>query len=952
MTLPLASIEQQKVINDIQNDYNVIVDSVAGSGKTTCILHIVNAMASKRILLLTYNAKLRLETREKAKKLKLSNIEVHTYHSFAYKYYHSCKNDLELHNILVKEKECKVKLKFDILILDETQDMTLLYYKLVCRLISDSLKVPQICILGDRYQSIYDFNKADNRFIILGDKLFNFSSNNNWSFQNLSQTFRCTKEMTEFINKCMLGYNRLESNKSNNKPRYIYCDVYGDDDRLYSPYDELVYYLKSGYKPEEIFIIAPSVRSEKTPIRSLENRIKQKMPQIPIYVPISDDEKIDEDILKNKLVFSTFHQVKGLERKVVLVFGFDESYFAYYKKDVNPYVCPNELYVATTRASERLTLFQDRSYSYLPFLNYNKINQYCIVLGSSGIKKEIPKDSRLKPIAVTELLRFCTYDILQECCKFFKTYKIRDSGEFIDIPCKIQQGELYENVSDITGISIPTYFEIVTNKKCTISENLLRMNKIGKKLFEEVLDKLDKITSDKLLHLCNFWNALTSGYFFKLDQIKEYNWLTQELLNKCVDRLKSLGISNKSEFEKEISYNEELTKYELIKGYIDCIDKVNNKVYEFKCVQEIKDEHFIQLALYKLMYETVLEKEQNNNKNQYYLYNILSDELYLLESDKDSLKRMLRILENNKNAQISKDIDMVFIEKTLEHKEKMSKRREKYNYSLADCKNNLFIDLETDGKTIVQISYILTDEKYNSLKEFDKIINTGTIISSYSSMIHGITTEISKYKGVKFNTILEEVKEDFLSVKNIYTHNANFDIGVLKYNLEEIGRYDIVDLIDSKIITCTMKTFKDFVEARDVNGKIKVPKLEELYIRVFGKEIPKNQQHNSLFDSRNLYYIVKELHNKDLLNKYLDLVKKKEEKEENEYNKSECLIDSVVNKDPLKSLKIDELVKLCKEKGLKGYSSLTKDKLVELINNNKEPNKNNKITNYFTKNIN
>ena len=61
--------------------------------------------------------------------------------------------------------------------------------------------------------------------------------------------------------------------------------------------------------------------------------------------------------LKGKIVFSTFHQSKGRERKVVLVFNFDQSYFKYYGKELDPNVCPNELYVATTRAQEHLSLF-------------------------------------------------------------------------------------------------------------------------------------------------------------------------------------------------------------------------------------------------------------------------------------------------------------------------------------------------------------------------------------------------------------------------------------------------------------------------------------------------------------------------------------------------------------------------------------------------------------------
>jgi DNA polymerase III epsilon subunit-like protein len=177
--------------------------------------------------------------------------------------------------------------------------------------------------------------------------------------------------------------------------------------------------------------------------------------------------------------------------------------------------------------------------------------------------------------------------------------------------------------------------------------------------------------------------------------------------------------------------------------------------------------------------------------------------------------------------------------------------------------NNLFIDFETDGKFIVQVGYILTDINYNIIKEYDKIINTGTIISERTRLIHGISTEISRIKGVPLTSILEEIKHDFLTIRNIYTHNAAFDIGVLKHNLTVFQRQDILDLVQSKNIICTMKTYKQFVGAIDKNSRPKFPNLAELYFKVFNTKITEDTQHNALYDSKNLYYIVKELSRKD-----------------------------------------------------------------------------------------
>ena len=57
--------------------------------------------------------------------------------------------------------------------LDEAQDMTPLYCELVCKIINKSSETPsQLCLLGDCYQSIYNFKEADSRFLSGANKIF------------------------------------------------------------------------------------------------------------------------------------------------------------------------------------------------------------------------------------------------------------------------------------------------------------------------------------------------------------------------------------------------------------------------------------------------------------------------------------------------------------------------------------------------------------------------------------------------------------------------------------------------------------------------------------------------------------------------------------------------------------------------------------------------------------
>jgi superfamily I DNA/RNA helicase len=69
-----------------------------------------------------------------------------------------------------------------------------------------------------------------------------------------------------------------------------------------------------------------------------------------LYVTSSDDEIVRQETIEGKLFLGTFHSIKGLERKVVIVVAVDEFYLkqaANTNYNIN-YLAP--LYVACTRA--------------------------------------------------------------------------------------------------------------------------------------------------------------------------------------------------------------------------------------------------------------------------------------------------------------------------------------------------------------------------------------------------------------------------------------------------------------------------------------------------------------------------------------------------------------------------------------------------------------------------
>jgi len=139
------SDEQMNIINAIKEGYNVQVDAVAGSGKTTTVLSLAHYICEKNILQVTYNSELKLEVRQKQIKyakeydMQLDNLSIYTYHALGFKYYTElAKTDIGLNKILEENMAPKKKLpKIDIIVIDEIQDMNELYFRFIIKFLRD-----------------------------------------------------------------------------------------------------------------------------------------------------------------------------------------------------------------------------------------------------------------------------------------------------------------------------------------------------------------------------------------------------------------------------------------------------------------------------------------------------------------------------------------------------------------------------------------------------------------------------------------------------------------------------------------------------------------------------------------------------------------------------------------------------------------------------------------------
>ena len=678
----ILSKEQESIIN---SKSNVIVDAVAGSGKTTTILHMGLKYPDKNIFQITYNNMLKREVRKKVNRLCVTNMNIHTYHSLAVGYYDSnAFTDEEIKKILIEKKPLKKEIELnpiDILFIDESQDMILDYYSLVKKFIFDTKSKPQIIVLGDRYQGIYDFKGADIKFLTLADKIWNMPFIN----LALSQSYRLTNQVGWFVNNVMLGLNRIQTNKSGPPIDYYIANSYEVYKKIGKYIRNII--LTTNILPSDIFILVPSLKTPESPYKKLENYLVKY--GIKCTTPTSDDAKLDEKVISNKVVFTTYHQAKGRERKIVILYNFDDSFTEFYSKDFfskqnDLNTCPNIIYVGVTRSSYKLILIQDSRNKPLRFLNQNKLksNTYIniITLNKQNINNSgCSKNKDIKKISVTDLVKFISSSAIENLLTLVETNLFEEISKpikQIDIPnkIKIESGNiiLWEDVSDLNGLVIPAIYESKLKNSTSTIENYVSEKIQDIEIYNNLKKYSGKISIppkniNDYLKIGNIYLSIQNKLHAKLAQIKKYNWLSKRMIKECHNMMNMIDISTQFEIPLSNSNSDYLEFiHEIfgtihIKGRLDAISNLD--VWEFKCVDNITIEHKLQLIIYYWMWDKA-DYDNLYGKKNFYLLNIKSGHILKLNylSNKYIIEQIIEILFNEKYLKKKYVGDMEFID--------------------------------------------------------------------------------------------------------------------------------------------------------------------------------------------------------------------------------------------------------------------------------------------------
>jgi len=698
------SDEQQNIINQVKMGKNVIVHAVAGSGKSTTVLSMSQQLKDKNILQLTYNSSLRLEIKEKVEKMELKNIKIHTFHSLAVKYFYSdAHNDTGIRRILSQKKKPQVPIEdIDILVIDENQDSTLLYFRFVVYFLLHLKKQVQIVCLGDIRQCIYQFKGADPRYLSMAQQIWNdFSCLKSSEFVDctLLTSYRITDQIGHFINDVMMGENMMVTCRGGPQVMYIRNSRINVENILLHKIRGI---LSDGHSPQDIFILNASVKTSN--VRKLENKLV--MENIPCFVPNYESEKLDERVIAGKIVFSTFHSVKGRQRPFVFILGFDNTYFTYYARNLESNECPNTLYVGASRPQQQLFVVeydQFPSDKPLKFLkkNHRELNS-CDYVTFNGLPRNVFDDGEDNAYAKsndkrietpTKMVQFIPEHVLDTISGVVDDVFVQKhiDSEFIDIPTVHATKKGFEDVSDLNGIAIPAYFYWKKTGKNLLQNEIdallmeLKENEhmYLQKIIEEIPEECDSIND--YLFLTNVYVSLKEKLYFRLKQIgrHEYNWIKDDILEKTMQRLENLLAIEDNEsliFEHNFIHHSfedmHVAKIDpLLRGHFPDVhfrfsavaDVVTDlALCEIKCTTNINIEHKLQLIIYAWLWRMLELPEK-----RFRLLNVKTGELFELECSMEPLTNIVIEILKGRYLEYEVQTDRQFIRSNLKMRDEL-----------------------------------------------------------------------------------------------------------------------------------------------------------------------------------------------------------------------------------------------------------------------------------------
>jgi hypothetical protein len=539
-----------------------------------------------------------------------------------------------------------------------------LYHKLIQKFARDAAQAPkQMLVLGDIHQSIYDFKGANWRFLKMCDQVWVRP----FTWCNLRTTYRLTHQMAHFVNEYCDGRHQLQAAKDGPPVHYHRGNPYVIAENLAK--DLLLRFQRGTLRPEDVLVLAFSLRTHETPIRTLENTLVEH--GVPCFFHPGHDIKKSEGLLQGKVAFHSFHKSKGRQRPYVIVFGFDSSFYASSRREVNG-ECPNELYVACTRAEHEIHLVHDAKHEPLPTLqgSFARMKNDCAIR-AYGIE-----DLAWQRMTAEQLTEFLSSPAQARLDILTRQLFIQEQASYqnTQIPSVVGK-ETSEYVAHITGLVIPALFEQSKTGQCTLLRSFEK----------EVADHREKNKRSWLLTRaspiaeacqlgCNrnsishflevglLHQAFSDGLLNAARQVRSFEWLSQQACDECMSVLERHVGNTEFKYEVPLSAVLRLDPRNPI-NIVGRVDMCNaEQLLELKCTDSLLLEHKLQLLIYAYL---CLHQEPNSvfrRIRAFRLLNLRTGERWRLDATSlDKLAEVMQELLQNKRGTRHQLSDAEFI---------------------------------------------------------------------------------------------------------------------------------------------------------------------------------------------------------------------------------------------------------------------------------------------------
>ncbi len=575
------SQEQDLFISEAKKGKIILVDACIGSGKTTAIQYLCDAMPDTlNILYLTYNKLLKIDAKSK---ISNSNTTVTNYHGFAYSALYNVGIRTGVPDLIQRFNKEKPTIRvYDVLIIDEYQDIEQELAEMLDYIKSVNPKM-QIIAVGDMEQKIYDKTTLN---------VPQFISNFLGEYLTLKFTI------------CF----RLSSNIASKLGRIWKKDIIGVNNNCVveeMDINSVVNFL-SQQKTEDILCLGARTGNLANVLNRLEHQFSNKFNKYTVYAKISDNNSDGATRpTETSAIFTTFDSSKGLERKICVVFDFTESYWnVRIDKPQQSYeILRNIFCVAASRGKEHIIF----------------VNEGEAMLSEETISSKVSPNSNFTNVDISSMFDFKFKESIEHSFSLLKIDKkslndkteiaIKNHDGLIDLsPCiGIYQEAVYFKHYDINK-EIEQYFLIHPDLKFLFN----------KKVKNSSLDK-------KILFLV----SLDTKHDRYRKQVKT-PFINDEEKQQIIKRLKSLLNKNENvqvpcfiNFANQANGNVIFSA----KGLADVVK--NNIVYELKFVSELSHENFLQCACYMIALQLEKGILWNTRKNEIFEIEIPDRNLFM-----------------------------------------------------------------------------------------------------------------------------------------------------------------------------------------------------------------------------------------------------------------------------------------------------------------------------------